>query len=111
MLAIASLGVRSAPAETTFPAKPVRIILPIPAGSALDVVTRVLAEQLTLRWGQQVIVENRPGGGGAIAAQAVASPSRTGTPYSEGRGPSSRSCRRNTRRFPSTSIAPLPRLG
>jgi len=70
-LAMASVGV--AAAETSFPIKPVRIILPLPAGSALDVITRVAAEGLTSRWGQQVIVENRPGAGGALAAQAVAS--------------------------------------
>lgn len=56
-----------------FPARPVRIVLPIPAGTALDVVTRLVSEQLTSRLGQQVVVENRPGAGGLIAAQAVAS--------------------------------------
>jgi tripartite-type tricarboxylate transporter receptor subunit TctC len=58
--------------EAVFPSKPVRIVLPIPAGSALDVVVRVLGEQLGTKLGQQVVVENRPGGGGIIAAQAVA---------------------------------------
>jgi tripartite-type tricarboxylate transporter receptor subunit TctC len=71
VLAMASAG--AACAETNFPVKPVRIILPVPAGSGLDVVTRVAGQALTQTFGQQVIVENRPGGGGAIAAQAVAS--------------------------------------
>ena len=58
--------------QSDFPSKPIKIILPIPPGSALDVATRAISEQLTARWGQQVIVETRPGGGGVIAAQAVA---------------------------------------
>src|SRR5262249_47349294 len=71
MLAVTSIGTASA--ETNFPAKPVKIVLPLPPGSALDVVTRMVGEKLAGRWGQQVVVENRPGAGGAIAAQAVAS--------------------------------------
>jgi tripartite-type tricarboxylate transporter receptor subunit TctC len=62
-----------AQAQETFPARPIRIVLPLPAGSAPDVVARVVAEQLSGNLGQQVIVENRPGAGGAIAVQAVAS--------------------------------------
>jgi len=71
LLAVALIGAASA--QTDFPARPVKIILPLPAGSAPDVLTRVVGEKLTSRWGQQVVVENRPGAGGAIAAQAVAS--------------------------------------
>ena len=71
-LATGSIGVQSATAQGTFPAKPIKIILPIPAGSALDVVTRLIAEDLTGQLGQQVIVEDRPGAGGLIAAQVVA---------------------------------------
>src|SRR3954463_3834683 len=59
-------------AQSDFPSRPIKIILPIPAGSALDVATRSISEQLSNRWGQQVIVETRPGAGGIIAAQAVA---------------------------------------
>lgn len=55
----------------SYPTRPVRVIMPIPAGSALDIITRVLAEELGSKLGQQVVVENRPGGGGLIAAQAV----------------------------------------
>lgn len=55
-----------------YPTRPVRIIMPIPAGSGLDIVTRVLAEELGSGIGQQVIVENRPGAGGVLATQAVA---------------------------------------
>jgi tripartite-type tricarboxylate transporter receptor subunit TctC len=48
---------------------------PLPSGSGPDVVIRLIAEKLTGFFGQQIVVENRPGGGGAIAAQAVASAS------------------------------------
>jgi tripartite-type tricarboxylate transporter receptor subunit TctC len=71
-LAATSIGVRPVAAQEAFPTRPIRIVMSLPPGSALDVVTRVIGAQLTGRWGQQVIVENRPGAGGLIAAQAVA---------------------------------------
>jgi tripartite-type tricarboxylate transporter receptor subunit TctC len=61
-----------APAEDIFPSKPIKIVLPIPPGSALDVVTRAVGDQLGKSLGQQVLIEPRPGAGGLIAAQAVA---------------------------------------
>src|SRR5476649_1506784 len=78
LLAAASIGTTPAAAEEAFPTKPIKIVMPLPAGSAPDVLTRVVAEQLTARLGQQVIIENRPGAGGAIAAQAVATASPDG---------------------------------
>jgi tripartite-type tricarboxylate transporter receptor subunit TctC len=72
MLSATFLGGAPAAADESYPARPVKIVMPIPPGSALDVVTRLIGEQLTARWGQQVVVENRPGAGGLIAAQAVA---------------------------------------
>jgi tripartite-type tricarboxylate transporter receptor subunit TctC len=72
LLALAPASFVPAEAQSAFPTKPIRIILPVPAGSALDVVTRVIGEQLTGNWGQQVVVENRPGALGLIAAQAAA---------------------------------------
>jgi len=72
-LAFALAAAAPAAAQNAFPTKPIRIVLPLPVGTALDVVARLVGEQLTGRWGQQVIVENRPGAGGLIAAQAVAS--------------------------------------
>ncbi len=71
ILIAASLGAGAAAAQDNYPTRPIRIVLPVPAGSALDIVTRIVAEQLAARWGQQVLVEVRPGGGGVIAAQAV----------------------------------------
>jgi tripartite-type tricarboxylate transporter receptor subunit TctC len=55
-----------------FPTKPVRIIVQTAAGSSIDVAARILAEHLARRWGQQTIVLNQPGAGGAIAARALA---------------------------------------
>lgn len=59
-------------AQGAYPTKPIKIVLPIPPGSALDVVARVVAERMTNSMGQQVLIEARPGAGGLIAAQAVA---------------------------------------
>lgn len=51
--------------------KPVKIIVPAPAGGTMDVVARIVGEQLALDIGQPVIVDNKPGAGGAIAVQAM----------------------------------------
>src|SRR5262245_13622383 len=72
-IAGAGLGtfvMRRASAQS-YPARPVKIVVPLPAGSAPDIRHRLIAQQLTQMWGQQVIVENRPGGGGVIGARAV----------------------------------------
>jgi tripartite-type tricarboxylate transporter receptor subunit TctC len=72
MLAATSIGLAPAAAQDAFPTRPIRIVIPLPPGTAPDVVIRVVAARLTDRLGQQVIVENRPGAGGRIGAQAVA---------------------------------------
>src|SRR6266851_7716203 len=56
----------------TFPNKPVRILVPYAAGGAVDVLARTLGQSLAKTWGQQPIIENRPGAGGIIASQALA---------------------------------------
>src|SRR2546428_713939 len=58
-----------------YPSKPVKIITQAPAGAGPDVILRIVANRLTQMWGQQVLVINRPGGGGIMAAQAAATTS------------------------------------
>jgi|GEM_PF-3258946 len=62
----------------TFPAQPVRIISPFPAGSGPDVIARIVGEKLNATWKQSVIVDARPGGNGFIAATAVKQAPPTG---------------------------------
>ncbi|MDM0015177.1 tripartite tricarboxylate transporter substrate-binding protein [Variovorax sp. J22P168] len=57
---------------TSFPAKPVRIIVPFAPGGGIDVLTRALGPRLTARWGQPIVVENKPGAGSLIGTQYVA---------------------------------------
>jgi tripartite-type tricarboxylate transporter receptor subunit TctC len=75
ILAIVSIGAASAQSETApanWPDRPLRMIVPLPAGSAVDTVARLIAQRLSARLGQPVIVENRGGASGAIGADAVA---------------------------------------
>jgi tripartite-type tricarboxylate transporter receptor subunit TctC len=66
------MAATSAPAQT-FPTGPVKIIASVGAGGGPDVLTRIVADQLTQIWGQQVVVLNQPGGAGAVAIRALAS--------------------------------------
>src|SRR3954465_2471286 len=72
-LAIVAMGLAPAAAVAqAFPAKPVRLIVAFAPGGATDTFSRVTAAELSKSLGQQVIVENRPGGGTTIAADVVA---------------------------------------
>src|SRR5690606_24817909 len=55
-----------------FPTKPVRMIVPFPAGGTLDIAARVIGEHLAKEFGQPVVVDNRPGANGIIGTEAVA---------------------------------------
>ena len=55
-----------------YPVKPVRIIVPFPPGGLSDGLARILAQNLTQEWGQQVIIDNRPGAGTTLAADVAA---------------------------------------
>ena len=56
----------------SYPDRPVKIVLGVPPGGGLDVLVRGVAQELTARWGKSVVVENRPGASGLIAAEGVA---------------------------------------
>src|SRR5437016_3629163 len=59
-------------AHAQYPNKPVRVVVPFPAGSSTDIVTRVLANSVSQSIGQQLVVDNKAGADGAIAAAEVA---------------------------------------
>src|ERR1043166_3791817 len=58
-------------AAQNYPTKPVTFVTPAAAGNSPDVITRLVADRLTQLWKQQVVVINRPGAGGLIAAQTA----------------------------------------
>jgi tripartite-type tricarboxylate transporter receptor subunit TctC len=55
-----------------YPTRPIRIIIPVTAGGLMDVLARLIGENLQAKWGQPIIVDARPGGSGNIGAEAVA---------------------------------------
>jgi tripartite-type tricarboxylate transporter receptor subunit TctC len=71
LLLAASLACTGAFAQANYPDRPIRIIVPFPAGDGLDVQARMIGQKLTERLGQQVIVENKPGAGTLIGVEAA----------------------------------------
>src|SRR5215472_12798043 len=71
ILAVVAL-VAASRAQEAFPSKPVHLLVPFPPGGAVDIVARTLADELGKRWSANIIIENRPGAGGTIAADAAA---------------------------------------
>ena len=57
----------------SYPARPIRLVAPFPPGGSIDLVARLIGQWLTERLGQQVVIENRPGAGGNVGTDAVAS--------------------------------------
>ena len=72
-LALAGLaGGAAAQAPADYPTRPIKVIVPFAPGGATDVLARMIGQKLAESWGQQVVVENRPGAGGNIGAEAGA---------------------------------------
>jgi tripartite-type tricarboxylate transporter receptor subunit TctC len=69
--ALAAVGTGSALAQDKYPSRPIRLLVPFPAGGPVDVMGRLVAQQLSTSLDQQVIVDNRPGAGPTIAAKAL----------------------------------------
>lgn len=59
-------------AAQAYPAKPIRIVVPFPPGGTSDILSRLIAPKLTEKWGQQVVIDSRPGAAGAIGHELVA---------------------------------------
>src|SRR3546814_6494187 len=71
--AAACLAAIALPAHAdTYPARPIRIIVPFAAAGTTDLVTRILAQELGTRWNVPIVVDNRPGAGGNIGSDAAA---------------------------------------
>jgi tripartite-type tricarboxylate transporter receptor subunit TctC len=71
ILLLSQLVCGSAQADVKFPTRPVRLLLPFGPGGVADVTMRLLGQKLSEKWGQQVVIENRPGAGGVLAQQAL----------------------------------------
>jgi tripartite-type tricarboxylate transporter receptor subunit TctC len=67
-----SAAEETSPAAAAFPNRPIRIVVPFPAGGPTDILSRVIAQRMSEDWGQAVVIENRPGANTVIGAQQVA---------------------------------------
>lgn len=77
ILALA-VGLGTSATAQDWPAKPVRVVVPAPPGSSLDIIVRTLGEGLKSRWGQPLVVDNKAGAGGLLGMDAVAKASPDG---------------------------------
>ena len=80
----AATMVPAAAVAQAYPTKPIRLVVPFPAGGSLDVVARAIGQKLTEAWGQPVVIDNRPGAGGNIGADLVAKSAPDGYTILEG---------------------------
>src|SRR5262249_50787492 len=72
LITTAAITPAHAQQASAWPAKPLKLIIPFPGGGPTDIVGRTIGQKLTEAWGQNVVIDNRPGGGGVIGAQLAA---------------------------------------
>ena len=72
LMGAAALTPFAAQAQSDWPNRPVRIVVPFPPGQAADIFTRLVADELSKRWPQRVVVENRAGGASVPGVESVA---------------------------------------
>jgi tripartite-type tricarboxylate transporter receptor subunit TctC len=72
LILLLPLAAWAQPASSTYPSKPIRIICAFPVGGIADIYGRIIAGKLSEQWGQPIVVDNRTGAGGVIAAEAGA---------------------------------------
>ena len=72
LIGVALTAVTAVQAQTAFPAKAIRIVVPFAAGGTSDILARTIGQKLTESWGQPVVVENRAGANGNVGADHVA---------------------------------------
>src|SRR4051812_15569280 len=66
------LALTFAAVAQTYPSKPIRFVVPYAPGGNTDILTRLLGQKMSEAWGQQVIIDNRPGAAGTLGAELVA---------------------------------------
>lgn len=72
-LVVGAVSLSSAPVRAQpYPAKPVRVVVPFPAGGIVDILARAVTDKITANWGTPIIVDPRPGAGTMVAAESVA---------------------------------------
>jgi tripartite-type tricarboxylate transporter receptor subunit TctC len=72
LASIALLACAASASAQQYPTRPIRWIVPVPAGSTTDIVTRLVAQKMNEAWGQQVVVDNRPGGVFTVGSEIIA---------------------------------------
>ena len=102
-LLVFGLTANSTYAQAPYPTRSVTMIVPFPPGGGTDVGARIIAQRLTAKWGQSVVVENRGGAAGIVGMEAAAKAKPDGYTIIMGNVTPSRSTIRSTRSCPTTT--------